>query len=114
MELPASGRKVGEFTQEHEGVWQIISRLPKRCDSGCSAGLSSILPGCDTEYSLERFAEGGIGIVANGFGHFEQLLIGFPKQSCCLLHSPACQILQRCFSDLVLKAHRKSGTRHTG
>jgi hypothetical protein len=32
-------------------------------------------PGCDTEYSLERYAEGGVGIVAHGFCHFEPLLI---------------------------------------
>jgi hypothetical protein len=69
--------------------------------------------GCDTEYSLECFAEGGIGIVANGFRHFEELLITFLQQSCSLLHSPTCQIFQRCFLHQVLEANRKSRTRHT-
>src|SRR5580704_1061078 len=80
--------------------------------SRCPGGSSSILPGCDTEYSLERFAEGGVGTVAHAFCHFEQLLITFLQQSCCLLHSPTCQIFQRCLPNQVLKANRKSGTRH--
>jgi hypothetical protein len=33
--------------------------------------IAFILPGCNTEDSLERFAEGGVGIVADGLCHFE-------------------------------------------
>jgi hypothetical protein len=41
----------------------------RRGNSRCPGGISSILSGWDSQYSLERLAEGGVGIVANGFCH---------------------------------------------
>jgi hypothetical protein len=43
-------------------------------------GTSSILPGCNTDDSFECFAKGGIGIVADGLCHLEQLFVRFLQQ----------------------------------
>jgi hypothetical protein len=51
----------------------------KRIDSELlHSRISFILPGCNAEDSFERFAEGGVGIVADGLGHFEQFFVALP------------------------------------
>jgi hypothetical protein len=61
-----------------------------RCSSLLYSRTSFILPGCSTENSFERFAEGGVGIVANGLCHFEQFFVALPQERCGFLHSSVC------------------------
>ncbi len=42
-----------------------------RCSCLLYSRIAFILPGSNTENSFERFAEGCVGIVADGLGNFE-------------------------------------------